>query len=260
MQVCVKLLGHIHAYEIIFFRAFVSWLFCLMVMVKTKVPFIGNRPPWMILRSVVGVSSMALFIITIQRMPLGASVSIKYLSPVFTGIFAALLLKEKVKPIQWLYFLMAFAGVLLMKGFDTRIDTISLWMGIVGALFGGMVYIIIRKIGQSEHPLTIVNYFLIFGSLLGAVLMVPVWQTPQGNDWLLILGMGLSGFLGQWFMTRAFQLEEASKIVPFKYLETIFALFMGWILFAEGYTSLAFLGIFMILMAMFLNVFARSRA
>ena len=103
---------------------------------------------------------MTLFFITVQRMPFGASVSLKYLSPIFTAIFAVLLLKEKVEPIQWLFFATALGGVFLLKGFDTRIDFISLILGIIGAIFGGLVYVVIRKIGTTEHPLVIVNYFM----------------------------------------------------------------------------------------------------
>jgi len=47
---------------------------------------------------------MTSFFYTVQLMPFGASVSLKYLSPVFAAIFAIFLLKEKIKHLQWLFF------------------------------------------------------------------------------------------------------------------------------------------------------------
>ena len=197
---------------------------------------------------------MVLFFITVQRIPLGASVSLKYLSPVFTAIFAVILIKEKVKPVQWILFAIALSGVFLLKGFDTRIDTLNLILGITGAVLAGLVFVLIRKIGNSEHPMVIVNYFMGSATILGGIWMLNHWVVPTLREWILLLIIGFCGYVGQVYMTRAFQAEAASRVVSIKYIEVIYSLLIGFFFFGESYSWISLLGILMIVGSMFLNL------
>ncbi len=259
MQMFIKALVGFHVSQIVFFRSGVTALFCILWLRKQGVSLLGNRRDLLVLRAVFGIISMTLFFVTIQRMPFGASVSLKYLSPIFTAIFAALLIGEKVRPIQGLFFLIALAGVLLLKGFDTRIDTLGLVMGVVGALFAGLVYVTIRHIGTSEHPLVIINYFMLSATILAGCVMVFHWQTPTLMESLLLIGIGAFGYLGQLFMTKAFQIEAASRVAPVKYMELVFSLIIGLVWFGEGYSLLAFVGIVLICGSMILNLMQQGR-
>lgn len=258
MQVFVKELSSFHISQIIFFRSGITALFCFFLLKRQKVSLIGKRQTLLILRAICGIISMTFFFLTVQRMPLGASVSLKYLSPIFTALFAVWLIKEEVKPIQWLFFFTAFAGVFLMKGFDPRIDMLNLLFGVIGAIFGGMVYVIIRSIGTTEHPLVIVNYFMFSATILAGIAMFFFWQTPTFYEWLLLTGMGLFGYLGQLYMTKAFQVEAASRVAPVKYMELVNSLIIGFVWFEEGYSFLALLGILLILGSMILNLNYKS--
>ena len=124
---------------------------------------------------------------------MGASVSIKYLSPIFAAVFAVLFLRERVPHYKWLFFGCALIGVMLLKGYDTRIDTVSLILGLTGAVSAGLVYVIIRKIGQTEHPLVIINYFMLLAMGVSGIGMIPFWQTPDFMQWLPFLSIGGSG-------------------------------------------------------------------
>lgn len=254
MQIMIKELSSFHVSQILFFRSSITALFCFLVLMKQGVPLIGKKQTFLIMRAVFGVTSISLFIITVQRMPLGASVSIKYLSPIFTAIFAVLFINEKLRLIQWLLFFTALFGVFLLKGFDARIDTLSLILGVLGAVLGGAVYVVIRRIGNSEHPLVIVNYFMTLAMILSGVVMIFYWKNPTWVEWIKLLFMGFCGYLGQNYMTRSFQLEAASRVAPIKYMELVYSLIIGFFWFGEGYTILAFIGILMILGSMMLNL------
>jgi drug/metabolite transporter (DMT)-like permease len=60
-------------------------------------------------------------------------------------------------------------------------------------------------------------------------------------------------------MTKSFQLEEASTLAPFKYMELVYALIMGFFFFGETYSLFAFGGIVLILTGMMLNVKAKDK-
>jgi drug/metabolite transporter (DMT)-like permease len=72
--------------------------------------------------------------------------------------------------------------------------------------------------------------------------------------------MGTLGYFAQVFMTRSLQMELASRIAPFRYLEVVYSLLLGFLFFKEGYTLLSFLGIMMIVGSMVINVFLKQWA
>jgi len=179
MQVFVKQAAALHTFEITFFRSAITSLCCFIYLWHNRLPIIGNNQKILFLRAFLGIISMTSFFLTLQWMPFGASVSLKYLSPVFAAIAAIILLKEKIKPRQWLFFAMALTGVLLLKGFDTRINLMGLSIGLLGAVAGGLIYAIIRKIGLTEHPFVIINYFMCSAAIIMGILMLPYWFLPK---------------------------------------------------------------------------------
>lgn len=260
MQSFVKYLSDYSVYQVLFFRSVITALFCIAYLKNQNISLIGNSQKWLLLRALTGCLSMVFFFITIQRIPLGAAVSLKYLSPIFTAVFAIFFLKERVYPVQWLFFAMAFGGVLLLKGFDTRIDTLNLMIGIAGAVLAGLVYTIIRKIGTSEHPMVIIHYFMTFSAIITGILMIPHWQNPTLVEWTYLFSIGALGYFAQVFMTKALQSENASRTIQVKYVELVFSLSIGLIWFGETYSLISFLGIVLILVAMLLNVSYKQKS
>ena len=247
MHAIIKSMTSFHVFEVIFFRSTGTAFLCLYLLRKHAIPLAGKQPPLLIARALFGVISMTCFFTTLQRIPMGASVSLKYLAPIFAAGFAAFFLKERVRPIQWVFFGLAFIGVMLLKGFDVRIDMLSLSLGILGAVTGGLVYVTIRRIGQRDHPLVIVNYFMVAAAVLSGLAMIPVWTTPVGVQWFWLLAIGGLGFLGQYFMTKAFQVEKTSRVAPLKYVEILYSLLIGLFWFGESYTVLSLIGIVLVL-------------
>jgi len=208
----------------------------------------------MVGRGIVGVISMLLFFAALKLMPFGTTVSLRYLAPIFAAIFSIFLLKEKIKPIQFLFFAVSFAGVLLLKGFDMRVSVSGLILIMGAAVFSGLVYIFLRAIGKDDHPVVVVNYFMLIAASVGAIGSIFVWVNPSGIQWALLLSLGFFGYLGQLYMTKAFQIAETNKVAPMKYLEAVFAILAGWLWFAEGYSWLGILGMFLVIVGMLLNM------
>ena len=90
MQALVKYLGDFSVYQVLFFRSFVTAIFCIGFLKSQGLSIVGNNQKMLFVRALFGCISMICFFITIQRIPLGAAVSLKYLSPIFTAIFAIL--------------------------------------------------------------------------------------------------------------------------------------------------------------------------
>ncbi len=262
MQSLIKYLpvGRIPTIEQTFFRSIVTAVFCLAFMLKNHITFKIKNRGLILVRSIVGTISMFSFFYILPRMPLGTSVTIKYLSPVFTALFAGVMLNEKIKTKQWFYILLAFVGILLLKGFDSRVATMDLIIGLISAVTGGLLYIILRQIGDDDHPFVVVFYFMLIASLLSATFMIPYWVTPNLEDSMVFLGVGFFGFVAQIYMTKAFQQQDdANYLAQFKYLEAAFAIITGFLWFGESYTYLSFLGIILIFVSLILNIRLKTK-
>lgn len=254
MNSIVKHLTHISAYQIVFFRSIGTLVITSTFLLKHKISFLGNNKKLLIIRGLVGVTSMTLFFMSTKYLPIGTAVSLRYMAPIFAAVFAIFLLKERIKPIQWFFFAMAFSGVVILKGFDMELNSYGLLLIFISAIFSGLVYVVLSKIGKTENPAVVVNYFMAISVIVGGVLSIGRWVNPVGVEWLMLLGLGIFGYFGQMFMTKAFQtVSSTSQIAPLKYLETIFTLLFGVFLFAEIYTFWSLLGIGLIIVGLVLN-------
>ncbi len=259
MNSVVRYLVDINAYQIVFFRSISSLFLTIGFLYKNKIPMLGNNKKILILRSFVGVISMTLFFMSTKYIPIGTAVSIRYLAPIFAAVFSIFVLKEKIKFWQWIFFLLAFSGVLVLKGLDRELDNYGLLLAVISAVFSGLVYIVISKIGKSEHPVVVVNYFMFIATLVGGILSINNWVNPEGwLEWLLVCSLGVFGYFGQVYMTKAFQVASTNQVAPLKYLEVIFTVLVGLFLFGEIYTLWSILGIFMIILGLILNVWYKA--
>ena len=258
MNVMAKQLSNFHPLQAIFFRAFGTWVFIFPYMLYHKVPIKGTHVKPLIARGIIGLLSLVCFFIAVQRIPLGSAISIRYLGPIFGAGLAYYYLKEKVNWMQWLSFAVAFSGVIILKGFDIRIDFLSLSLLITSAILVGGVFVLLRFLGDKEHYLTIINYFMTC-SLALSLFFIPYWSMPIAGEWISVCGIGIAGLVGQVYMTKAFQTEETSVIAPFKYMELIYAIIMGYLIFGETYELLPMMGIILIIGGMLSNVWAKGK-
>lgn len=262
MQGLIKYLpqDRIPTVEQMFFRSIIPAVCCWVFMVKNQISFKVKNVKMIWIRSLVGTFSMFSFFYVLPRMPLGTSVTVKYLSPVFTALFAGAMLNEVIKPRQWIYIVMAFAGVLLLKGFDNRVALVDLGIAMISAVTGGLLYIILRQIGDDDHPFTVVFYFMLIASGISAVAMLPYWVTPNWKDSIVFLGIGFFGFIAQIYMTKAFQQkDDANFLAQFKYLEAAYAIVIGFLVFGETYSILSFLGIILIFTSLLLTIRLKNK-
>ena len=254
MNVFIKHLAHFSTPQKVFFRAVGSLFFTMSYLLYYKIPILGNQKKLLILRGLVGVTSMGLFFAATTYLSIGTAVSLRYTSPIFAAVLAVVFLKEKIFKIQWFYFFMAFIGVLLIKGFEEEINITGLLLVLVSAFFSGLVYVMITKIGNRDHPVVIVNYFMWISTILGGIFSINNWISPQGTDWIFLFSLGIFGYFGQLFMTQAYQLGAANKIVPLKYIEVVFTMLLGIVWFGEHYPKLSILGIILVIISLVLNV------
>ena len=259
MNAFVKYLTAFNVYQIVFFRSFGTLAFTIPLILKYRIPILGTHKKLLFIRGLIGVISLTCFFESLNYLAVGTAVSLRYTSPIFAAIFSLIFLKEKIKPVQWLLFVFAFIGVLIIKGFGIDVNTIGLLLVIISALFLGLIFVVIRKIGNKEHPLVIINYFMVMAFVFGGIMSINYWKNPSLLEWLLLLSLGVFGYIGQLYMTKAFQLHETNVIAPLKYLEVVFMIIIGATWFGEIYNLWTLLGVFLILIGLIYNIYLKRK-
>jgi drug/metabolite transporter (DMT)-like permease len=260
MNASVKLLPHLPATEIALLRSVVSLALAFTLLRLNRIPLPGNNVNSLLLRGLFGSGSLVLYFITLQQMPLASAVTIQYLSPIFTAILGIFMVRESVKTIQWLFFLISFAGILIVQGFDSRIEPLYLMFGIGSALFAGLAYNTIRQLKQTEHPLIITFYFPLVSIPITLIVNGFSWVMPNGWDWLVLIFIGLTAQTAQYFMTKSYQADDLSKVASLKYLGVIYAWGFGFFLFDETFSVMAYAGMILVIVGVVLNIWFRYRS
>jgi len=253
MNVGVKHLKGVPAYEIVFFRALVTLVVVYFFLRQRKISPWGNNKKYLILRGVAGTAALVMYFYTLQKMPLASAVTIQYLSPIFTIIIAGIFLKEPPRPIQWLFFLVSFAGVVMIKGFDPRVTVPELFLGIAAAVGSGLAYNFIRKLKDYDHPLVVVFYFPLVTVPIVGLYTVTHWVDPTAEEWVIMILIGLATTVAQVFMTKAYQVDKAANISNYNYLGTVYAIIIGYFFFDETFGPLAGAGIGLIILGVYLS-------
>ena len=260
MNVFVKQLSRIPAMEIVFFRCLVSAAICFVGIHRAGVDWKGNNNALLIARGSFGTLALFTFFVTVHNIPLATAVTIGYLSPIFTTLIGVFLLGESVRAVQWLFYAIAFLGVIVIKGFDATVPTVFLFTGIASAICSAVAYNLVRRLKEQEHPLVVVLHFQLVGVVAGFVFTAFNWRTPAGAwEWFALLMCGLLTQIGQTCLTKALQAERVAHVSILNYTGLIYALAFGVLVFGEKYTLQTLVGIALVAAGVVLSVIYGKR-
>jgi drug/metabolite transporter (DMT)-like permease len=254
MQICVKKVAHLPTQEAVLFRALFSVIACSIIIWRRKLKFFGNNKKDLLGRGISGASALFLFFYGLQVLPLATAVTLQFLSPIFTVLFAAWMMKEPATKKQWLLFLIAFVGVYIINGADPDASKLGIGASILAAIFAGLAYNFVRRLKDTDEPIVVVMYFpLLVLPIFGPYALL-TWQMPQGWDWVYLLLIGLFTQIAQIHMTKAYQLEKAADITIFNYLGILLAAVYGYAFFGETVSCIAGLGMLIIVTSVYIAV------
>jgi len=259
MNVLVKYVDNIPAIEIILFRSIVSFVMSGVTLSLKKINPLGKNRKILFLRGLAGALALMMFFTTLQEIPLASAVTIMFLGPIFTAILGVWIVKEKVFPLQWVFFALSLIGIVMIKGFDPRVSPYMALLGLGAAFFSGVAYNMIRKLNTSEHPLVIIFYFPLVTLPIVGVYSALHWVQPQGLEWLFLIAIGVLTQFAQYFMTKSYQSEDLSKVANINFIGVLYALGFGYVLFGETFNLLTYLGMTCVMLGVVLNVIYKNK-
>lgn len=220
--------------QLAFMRGVIAVVFILPMIARNGVSVMKTTVfPVHFLRSLLTYSGMLCWFFAVSRIPISDYTALLYIQPIFTILFAVLILGEKAGPKTWLAVAAAFAGalIILRPGFQ-EISLGMLAAVATGVLFAG-VNTSIRSLSRTDSSAVIVAYVSILMLVLSAVPAFFYWTPPSIADAPAILGIGIFALFGQYAITRAVGVADARIVQPFDFSRLITAAILGWIAFGE---------------------------
>lgn len=237
MNLFVKLAGDLPAIEKSFFRNLVAIFFAFVVMKQKKIEFkiSEGTGKYIFFRSLFGTIGIFANFYAIGKLNIADASMLNKLSPFFAIIFSYFLLKEKIKPYQFVCVIVAFMGALfiLRPGFDS-VATFPALIGMIGGMGAGLAYTNVRLATKHGAPGPLIVFCFSVFSCLCAVPFIIFDHEPLAWWQLASLIMaGLSATLGQFSITAAYTYAPASELSVYDYTQIVFAALLGIIFLGE---------------------------
>ncbi|HKP74497.1 MAG TPA: DMT family transporter [Longimicrobiaceae bacterium] len=265
MSLLVKLVGvRLPSQEVVFVRALVSLAVAYVLVRRARPGNWGVRKGLLVLRGLMGFAALSCFFYALIHLPLADATVIQYTNPVFTAWLGWMLLGETLALWEAALSLCGLLGVLLIAqptaifGGAARLEPLAVGVGLAGALCSASAYVSVRRLARTEHPIIIVFYFTAItvpASVPGLVMhaMLPTW-----HELGLLVGVGVSAAMGQVYLTRGLQREQAGRATAIGYVQIVFAALWGVLWFREYPDGLSLAGALLVLVSVV--VLARRRA
>lgn len=181
------------------------------------------------LRAALGIVMLASFVYGLRRLPLSEAYAIFFVAPLLITVFAALLLGERIEWQRWAAVAIGLAGVVIvLRPTGAGVATLAGLAIIVCAIGYALSAILVRILGRSDSTESMVFWVITLMGAGATLLALPQWRAIQPQHWMAVIIVGVSGCVGQWAITEAFRIGEASFLAPFEYSALVWGLALDW--------------------------------
>jgi len=201
-------------------------------------------------RGVIGATGMFSGFVGLTMLPLADSTAISYAAPLMVVPLAYFILGEQVRVYRWTAVAVGFIGVLVILW--PHLDVVALYgqadahstgalFSLGGAICAAFATIQVRRLVNTETTAAIVFTFMALCACLALLTwplgyVIPImgqWVVPSPMQAFVLVMVGVTGGLGQIFLTLSYRYADTSLIAPFDYFSMIWAVIIGYLVFAD---------------------------
>lgn len=235
--------------EVVFFRNFVALLVLIPLIMRNHISLKTSHFRFHLLRSAGGVAATYLYFYALQHLHVADALLLNYTSPIFIALFAVVWLKEEWTIPRRVALGLSLLGMMFLFRPSSDLFSLAGWMGLCSGALAGLALTTVKRLVQTDNPISIVVWFALIASMITAIPMFWLFETPQGITWLWILLVGLCGSLGQLSLTWAYQRAPVTQVSPLGYSSLLFAGVLGYLLWDELTDLVGLIGILCITLA-----------
>ena len=203
-----------------------------------------QRPLWHGARAALGITMLACFVYGVRRLTLSQTYSLYLTAPLMMTALSVPLFRERVRARRWLLIVCGLSGVLVIlqpwrAGAFALVPAAAI---VLATLCYSLSALMVRSLGRFHSPLSLVLWYLLLVGLGSGALAARAWLPIEPYDWGLFAGVGLTGALGQLWITHAFSSAPPSVVAPFEYTALIWAFAIDRIVWSTSPTSTLLIG------------------
>jgi drug/metabolite transporter (DMT)-like permease len=178
--------------------------------------------------------AVILWFFAMARIPIAEVTAMNYLSPVYVSVGAALFLGEKLPPRRLAAVIMALIGamIILRPGMkEVEIGHIAM---LGTAVFFAAGYLIAKQLSGEVSAPVVVGMLSITVTVGLAPFAAAVWVTPtlEQIGWLFLVACFATA--GHYSMTLAFAAAPLTVTQPVTFLQLVWAVILGAVVFGEA--------------------------
>ena len=178
--------------------------------------------------------AVILWFFAMARIPIAEVTAMNYLSPVYVSVGAALFLGEKLPPRRLAAVIMALIGamIILRPGMkEVEIGHIAM---LGTAVFFAAGYLIAKQLSGEVSAPVVVGMLSITVTVGLAPFAAAVWVTPtlEQIGWLFLVACFATA--GHYSMTLAFAAAPLTVTQPVTFLQLVWAVLLGAVVFGEA--------------------------
>jgi len=231
----VKFMGtRIPAAEAAFLR-YALGLVLLLPMLKDFSQNLPNRKLSILFaaRGVVHTVGVVLWFFAMSRIPLADVTAMNYMAPIYVTLGAAIFLGEPLALRRILAILIAIVGAFLILRPGFREVSIGHFAMIFAAIFFAFSYLIAKHTSGKTTASIVVVMLSICVTIGLAPLAFLNWVPPTWVELIILFGVACFATAGHYTMTLAFAAAPISVTQPATFLQLVWAVLVGSIIFGE---------------------------
>lgn len=193
-------------------------------------------------RAVLHTFAVTLWFYAMARIPIAEVSSMGYLTPIFVTLGAVLIMGESLALRRGLAIAIAIIGVLVILRPGFREVSMGHLAMLGTTLCFGISYLMAKRLTDLASA-DMVIALLSIGVTIGLIpLTIPVWITPTSSEVGTLFAVAIFAVAGHYSMTFAFRSAPLTVTQPVTFLQLIWAVAVGYLLFGENIDSFVVLG------------------
>ena len=201
---------------------------------KLKSVFFVEKRGLHILRGMTVCFQFLLAVYTFSLLPLATAYSLIFCAPFLTALLARIYLNETVSKVAVITIIFGLLGVLVILRPGFNVMSIGYLTAIGTAFFIACMNVLATKIGpQKDNGFAFAFYALFFILVVAGTLSFFTGALPPSGAWPLYLLAGTASMVGTVLLPLSFTLAPASLLAPIHYIQIVWGVLLGWLLFAD---------------------------
>lgn len=190
------------------------------------------RPLIQLLRAVFATAEVACFYWALAYMPLADVMAFYLAGPIYVTAMSPFLLGEQVGWRRWVAVIAGFAGVMIVLNPTSQALTPAALVAIAGSLSFAILMILTRLVPGTSDVVLITTQ-TVAALVFGLVVAPLAWTPIDWRDGGMLVLLGVTAMAAHMCINRSLKIAPATVVVPYQYTTIVWAILLGYIVFAD---------------------------